>query len=119
VPARGWPAYREAYDIRAGEGRYDLTKEYCKRIATAVIVILANLLVDIYRIRHLDVSTRTGVQFVPDDAYYYLTLARNFVHQDSGLLLRRQALPAGSTLLHAYALAAVFFHNPRISGAVR
>ncbi len=48
------------------------------------------------------------VQFVPDDAYYYLTLARNFVTQgqwtfDSGI-----SLTTGFHPLHAYALAALY-----------
>jgi hypothetical protein len=52
-------------------------------------------------------ATRDRVQHIPDDAFYYLTLARNFTTQgrwsfDSGV-----SLTNGFHLLHAYALVAI------------
>jgi len=60
------------------------------------------------------------VQFIPDDAYYYLALARNFVNLgrwsfDSGV-----SLTSGFHLLHAYVLAAGYFLvRPSTEGFVR
>lgn len=54
------------------------------------------------------------VQFVPDDAFYYLTLARNFSH--TGFWSFDKVAPAsGFHPLWGYILAAFYYVNPGIS----
>ena len=48
------------------------------------------------------------VQFVPDDAFYYLTLARNFVTQGQWTFDSGVSLTGGYHPLHAYTLAGLF-----------
>ena len=53
-------------------------------------------------------SPEFRVQFVPDDAYYYMTLARNFVIHGQWTFDSGASLTSGFHLLHAYVLAAVY-----------
>ena len=48
------------------------------------------------------------VQFVPDDAYYYLTLARNFAKQGQWTFDSGVSLTTGFHPLHAYVLSAIY-----------
>lgn len=85
------------------------TAEHGPHRTLATIVALVAVLIWAYSSYNiLSSPPEQRVQFVPDDAYYYLTLARNFVHQsqwsfDSGI-----SLTTGFHPLHAYALAAVY-----------
>jgi len=81
---------------------------------TVILILVVNIFV--FSAMMLAVPEELRVQYIPDDAYYYLTLARNFSHQglwtfDSGI-----SLTSGFHLLFAYLLAGAFslfqFTNP-------
>jgi hypothetical protein len=60
------------------------------------------------------------VQFTPDDGYYYLTLARNFVRFGQWTFDGGVSLTSGFHLLHAYLLAGMYaFLQPGPAGFVR
>ena len=77
-----------------------------KLVATALCV--AALAVTLYPlIVVLSGSPVSRVQFIPDDAFYYLTLARNFVHYGQWTFDSGVSLTSGFHPLHAYALAGI------------
>ncbi|MFI5371934.1 MAG: hypothetical protein ACHQ52_10280, partial [Candidatus Eisenbacteria bacterium] len=76
--------------------------------AASVLLGLVAASVAVYAIRVATAPLDRMVEFVPDDAFYYLVLARNFVRvgrwtSDAGL-----TLTSGFHLLHAYLLAGIY-----------
>ena len=79
-----------------------------ERIAAAVAVSLAAFLWVYSAHAIFAYPPPERVQFVPDDAYYYLALARNFVNQGQWSFDSGVSVTTGFHPLHAYALAAVY-----------
>jgi hypothetical protein len=76
-------------------------------VAAAVIVAAAGYYA--WTLAHvLSLSPRDRVGFIPDDSFYYLTLARNFATQGQWSFDSGVSRTNGFHLLHAYVLAAVF-----------
>lgn len=62
---------------------------------------------------------RVRVAYLPDDAFYYLTLARNFVQYGSWTFDSGVSLTSGFHPLHAYALAGIYaLGRPSLEGFV-
>jgi hypothetical protein len=57
----------------------------------------------------LAASPELRVQYIPDDAYYYMTLARNFARQGRWTFDSGVSVTTGFHVLHAYALAALYY----------
>jgi len=78
------------------------------RTLATIVALFAVLLWAYSGYTVLTSSPEQRVQFVPDDAYYYLTLARNFVHQNQWSFDSGVSLTTGFHPAHAYALATVY-----------
>jgi len=78
-------------------------------VAVAILAILNILYFDLKIITAPDT---VRVQYIPDDAFYYLGLARNFVHFHSWTFDAGVSNTTGFHLLYAYLLAAIYglFH---------
>jgi len=56
----------------------------------------------------VSMSAETRVQYIPDDAYYYLVLARNFAESGHWTFDGGNSTTTGFHLLHAYALSLLY-----------
>jgi hypothetical protein len=92
-----------------GAEQEDSIERTSEKITAAIILAIA-VSYWIYFIHTiLMLSPEQRVQFVPDDAFYYLTLVRNFVDQGQWTFDSGVSLTSGFHPLYAYALAAVYF----------
>jgi hypothetical protein len=81
--------------------------------ATLLHLVVFDLLI-------LNSPERLQVQFTPDDGYYYLTLARNFVRFGAWTFDGGLSLTSGFHLVQAYVLAGFYtLFQPTLSGFVR
>lgn len=78
----------------------------CKFWTTVTLLIIAHIAVFDLLIITSDDSLQ--VQYTPDDAYYYLALAKNFVNQGIWTFDSGQSLTSGFHLLWAYLLSAIY-----------
>lgn len=85
-----------------------LTRRNAERIVVALVALLAVCCWAYSAHSILTSSPEQRVQFIPDDAYYYLSLARSFVNQGQWSFDSGVSLTSGFHLLHAYGLAAIY-----------
>jgi hypothetical protein len=78
------------------------------KVIIALIILLAVCYSGYVVAAILTAPPEYRVQFVPDDAYYYMTLARNFATQGRWTFDTGVSLTSGFHPLHAYVLTAVY-----------
>jgi hypothetical protein len=84
-------------------GEYRNSRTHRAVAALLVLLGIGYTLFNLYAL--LKAAPERRVQFVPDDAYYYMGLARNFVEHGQWSFDSGTSLTTGFHPLHAYALA--------------